>query len=466
MFICLNSDLIKSRSNIWVRPWAAAHLNGQSWSGERSWKNLSFIRQQQGDLGEVRYYNILTASRRYVEGDVRGQVADMEALWAETQTLEPSRQPGAQARLLRAFLTLNMCPVLDTVLCDKRSFSAHMRSINSPSKLHPTTTLYQLPPFITTVVRNSLLKLPSFPLKKVYFLKDPALNLGRGITVLPKFYNDESFVLTKLRDGFLLQEEVEDPVLLGEFKFTFRLYLFAQSVKVPDSFSNSGVKRPHQLELFLSTNGNTAASHTPYYQGCRASDGSADAITLDIVSEGSDARASLVTNQCSQVNAIASCGKSWEGCPAHPVLPLRHRLWHDAQTILEEQHGKDVFDKAALRDDIKRIVSTVVKPSLSLFSAAQTETSAVLSNSSLSSGSILNTCQALYGLDLMLQHNRAGVQGKSKIDVQLLEVQMEPNTLVKCEIEEALYADLAAGVWQIITKGSPVDEDVFEKLNF
>jgi hypothetical protein len=113
-----------------------------------------------------------------------------------------------------------------------------------------------------------------------------------------------------------------------------------------------------------------------------------------------------------------------------------------------------------------RIVASTVQAALDLFTADQLETGAVLSDSSLPPGSILNICQALYGVDLILHHTRTESGGIGKVGVQLLEIQMEPNTLVKCAIDEPLFANLAAGVWQIVTNGRPINNNIFEKVNF
>jgi hypothetical protein len=123
-----------------------------------------------------------------------------------------------------------------------------------------------------------------------------------------------------------------------------------------------------------------------------------------------------------------------------------------------------------------RVIVAAVKPALDKFTPAQAEVTTVLSDSTLSAGSVLDLCQTLYGVDLILHHTpqRGGGggdrgvwdRGGGGVGVQLLEIQMEPNTLVKCASELPLYAGLAAGVWQIVTRGQPDDEEVFEKLDF
>jgi hypothetical protein len=203
-------------------------------------------------------------------------------------------------------------------------------------------------------------------------LKDPSLNLGRGITVLPRHFSDAAFVMSKLRQGFLLQEGVEDPVLLGDYKFTFRLYMFVQTVddrtarecnnsSSSSSSSGSGSGRRHEcdsdtsdhrpVDVFLSTDGNTAASHSPFTQANTEKDRSSDLSTADVEYDN-ETLASLVTNQCSQVKT--HCGKKLEGCPEHSVLPLRHRLWSEAQAMLEQQYGTEVFNREEVRETIKR----------------------------------------------------------------------------------------------------------------
>jgi hypothetical protein len=112
-----------------------------------------------------------------------------------------------------------------------------------------------------------------------------------------------------------------------------------------------------------------------------------------------------------------------------------------------------------------------------MFSPKQAEMATVLANSSFPAGrSVLDLCQTMYGVDLILHHRRAGAGaagGGGAVGVQLLEVQMEPNTAVKCAQELPLYAGLARGVWQLLAGGGGggVDghnnegERVFEKID-
>ena len=121
------------------------------------------------------------------------------------------------------------------------------------------------------------------------------------------------------------------------------------------------------------------------------------------------------------------------------------------------------------------------------FPHEQTEVSQVLSNSTAGNRSVHDFCQTLYGLDFILHHpedhNQPHLSEKQKaansggggsggrgggvsLGVQLLEVQMEPNTRLKCPSDAPLYADLAAGVWQIVTRGHPDNDQIFEKLDY
>ena len=108
------------------------------------------------------------------------------------------------------------------------------------------------------------------------------------------------------------------------------------------------------------------------------------------------------------------------------------------------------------------IIVAAVQPALTKFPPQQSKMKDVLSNSSLPERFIQGICQSLYGIDLILHHNSEKEQGH--VGVKLLEVQMEPNTSVQCPEDAFLYAELAAGVWQIITHGRPDNDDIFQRL--
>ena len=345
-FLHLNN---KPSSYIWVRPWAKAYLNGQEWKGEEAWRNLSFNDPVHGR--QV----LLEASRAYLQGNRTTQVGILKKLWTETEQLHEASRITAQAGLLRVLLTLNLCPVLDTVLCDKRSLSAHLFGIHDPASIshsdstliHPKTTLFQTPPYVSPSEKIELSKMPPFPLQKTFFLKDPSLNLGKGITVLPKLFNNADHLLPKMsQNGFLLQEGVSDVVLLGEFKFSFRLYMFVQVVPLYDISTSVD----YNYELYLSVNGNTLASHSPYQ--------------YDITDEGisgilqGEALGQQVTNQFYQ-RGIEQCDsknnrKAVNCCPQHPTLPQQHRSWVHTLDMLVNQYGPQVINETLLRDSIKR----------------------------------------------------------------------------------------------------------------
>lgn len=364
------------------------------------------------------------------------------------------------SHLLRVYLSLSVCPVLDTVLCDKRSLSAYLFGVSleeSGELIHPRTHSLVAPPFISQPQTSGFTRVPSFPLQSMYFLKDPSLNRGKGVKVLPKNYHNEREVMSKLRQGFLLQEAVEHPLLLKGFKFTFRLYLFVnavsgshiQSIKDDDNWQQ-------KYDLYLSRNGNVGASHFPYIS-TRDTEAHQECPNPLKVEEDDKNRAQRVTNLPAQPQ-VQFVHENGFHCPAHPTLPLQHRLWEFTEALIGTDY--EDLDLSSLRDTIKRMILSAVLPAFKTFTKKDSDVISILPDSSSTSrfNNIHSICQTLYGIDLILHREANG-----SIGVKLLEVQKEPNTELMCSFEATLYSDLARGVQQII-HGEEVDDRIFEKI--
>mmetsp|Transcript_26684 Transcript_26684/g.39645 ORF Transcript_26684/g.39645 Transcript_26684/m.39645 type:complete len:453 (+) Transcript_26684:14-1372(+) len=415
-----------SERGIWVRRWAADYLSRNTWKGEHAW-----IKRWNAS-GVLDAYRLYLSDRTTIrESHV------LHSLWSEAKdysSVELSKH--RQVVLLRAFLSLNICPILDSLLCDKRALSAQLHNVTSESRLiHPRSYMKYAPPFVGKQVRRELSTLPDFPVNNTYFLKDPTMNEGKGIIALPPgtTHRDIEPLFDK---GHILQEGISNPLLLpGGYKFTFELFLFVTRLST------------HSATAYLSVDGTVDVSHTPYTTHI------SENAKLDTT------RAAHVTNIHAQ---IGGAEMNENGCPEHPTLNDAMRSW---QVVL--QHLSDMgYNTVALRNKIKSVVEAAVESTFDVFDFSDISLKDTVWGAK--DISLRDICQTMYGIDFILSLPEAESQS---IDVQILEIQMNPNIPVHCPAELEIYSRIASSVWDIIAHVEDSDKHIldgstFEKIDF
>ena len=407
------------------------------------------------------------------------------------------RPAAVRVAALRAWLGTCACPVLDSVLGDKRAFALHMQRPRGERAAGGGAWRTLFPPTYGTAA--ALAARLSFraggdaaSASVRLLLKDPARSRGEGIELLELAQQQEQQeqqrqrqlrerALGRLREGWLAQEYVT-PALLNSFKFDLRLFvLVKQGAGAPlEAARGAGAPfGPPQVLLFRE--GVVRFASRPYAHS---------------LARGEAARMAHVTNVGAQRSAMdagrwrAQCASPAGGQPRsvrrvrgllRALLSQQRRLQRRAplglaaataavdrvwdrirgavRTAFADVDVRATFDAAGGDDDggaffdLARAVPGMRRAGCGDASTAPRHCDARAH------------CTALYGVDVLLSEDApdaplradaapSAAEVSLQVGVKVLEVQVSPSMSAACPEDEQLKGGLASAVFHELA-GAP-----------